>query len=117
MAFDIDPAAGALLPTAGDPFGARPRANDIMAFDPDMLVAVPPPVAGLPALDFDPFGRKHGDDFDARRWRSRRYVDFGLKLREGRGCDGHGTGYDRETTEQAAAREMVHRLLRTGIPE
>src|SRR5512140_1817282 len=69
VAFDVDPAARALLPAARDPFGARPRPLDIVALHPDMLVAVPAPVAGLPALDLDPLARQDGHHLDPRRRR------------------------------------------------
>jgi hypothetical protein len=82
-----------------------------------VLATVPAPVARLPAFDLDPLGRQDGNDLGTRwRWRYR-HVDFGLELRHGRNCGDRGAGTDQHATEQAAAREVVHLLLRTGHPE
>src|SRR5258708_13737939 len=81
VAFDVDPAARTLLPAARNPRRPGARPFDIVAFHPDVLMAVPPPVAGLPVHDLEPLGRQDGNDFDSRRARGRRQLDLGAELR------------------------------------
>src|SRR5829696_4167025 len=111
VTFHVNPAAWTLFPAAGDPFGTWLGPTDIVALDPGMFAAIPPPMTRLPVLDRESLCRQDGNDLDARRRRRHRHINLGLKLRHGRTRDGCGAGQHGEA-EQAATREAVHRLLR-----
>src|SRR6185436_8773253 len=81
----------------------------VTALDPDMLVAVPTPVAGQPALNLDAIRRQDRHDFDSGRRRRGGHVDLGSQLGKGRAghdCSPRGNG---QRAEQAATREALHR--------
>src|SRR5579883_2162230 len=108
VTFDVEPATRAALPAARHPDGAHPRAFDIVSADPDVFVAVPAPMAGLPELTLDPFTRQNRDHLHARRRRRFRNVDLGLQLRHRRRSQCGRAGHDGDTAEQATACHILH---------
>lgn len=57
------PASGTLYPMAHDPLGRRSRSQYVVSLNPDVSVAVPPPVTGIPEISRTrPRAGRFGDD-------------------------------------------------------